>query len=241
MTQSGPHLAVPLAVERTGGKHAPDRRRQCLVRHRAERPAPLRYRRRRSGQVAIHTRTGEPPYTADRGHAVRFAGNWRDDAAHGLRLPRAKGRPASSRAIFSCNRSRSISAAPSLAFSRSLSSSSPLAGLLVSIASPAARNASRQLLSVAAVTPRLRETVSRSSPRSSRSTAAVLRCRDILPPRPGEAAPDSCGRSASPGRASPFVLSSIIHPLLRKSSAYEVSQSTGGREKTDQAWVEQKN
>src|SRR3954453_24035591 len=135
--QNGPHLAVPLAVERTGGKHAPDRRRQCLVRHRAERPAPLRHRRRRGGQVAIHTRTGEPPYTADRGHAVRFAGDRRDDAAHGLRLRRAKGRPASSRATFSFSRSRSISAAPSLAFSRSLSSSSPVAARLVRAASPA--------------------------------------------------------------------------------------------------------
>ena len=39
------------------------------------------------------------------------------------------------------------------------------------------------------------------SPRNSRSTAAVLRCRDILPPRPSAATPDSCGRSAAPGRA----------------------------------------
>ena len=37
---------------------------------------------------------------------------------------------------------------------------------------------------VAAVSPRLRDTVSRSSPRNSRCTAALLRCRDIRPPRP---------------------------------------------------------
>src|SRR5271166_3217634 len=114
-------------------------------------------------------------------------------------------------AIFSFSRSRSISAAPSRAFSRSLSSSSPVAGFVVSAASPAARNASRQAVSVAAVTPSPRDTVSRSSPRNSRSTAATLRGRDILPPRPGAATPDSCGRSASPGRVSTFVSWSMIH------------------------------
>jgi GT2 family glycosyltransferase/glycosyltransferase involved in cell wall biosynthesis len=100
------------------------------------------------------------------------------------------------RAIFSFNRSRSISAAPSRAFSRSLSSASPVVGWVVSTASPAARKASRHPVSVAAVTPSDRDTSSRSSPRSNRSTAAVFLCRDILPPRPGDAAQDSCGRSA---------------------------------------------
>ena len=33
------------------------------------------------------------------------------------------------------------------------------------------------------------------------STTAILRCRDILPPRPSAAAPDFCGRSAALGRA----------------------------------------
>lgn len=61
---------------------------------------------------------------------------------------------------------------------------------------------SRQPLGVAGVTPRLRDTVFRSSPRRSRSTAAVLRCRDIRPPRPSAAVPASRARSASPGRAS---------------------------------------
>src|SRR5436190_4227753 len=64
----------------------------------------------------------------------------------------------------------------------------------------ASEEASCQLVNVAALIPSSRETVSRSSPRNSRSTAALLRCRDILPPRPSAATPDSCGRSASPGR-----------------------------------------
>src|SRR4051794_26732696 len=166
MPQSRPDLAVPLAMERAGGKHAPDRYRQRLIRHRTARPAPLRRRWRRGGQVTIHARAGEPPHPADRGQAIRFAGNRRDSPAHGLRLRRAKGRPASSRAIFSFSRSRSISAAPSLAFSRSLSSSSPVAARLVRAASPPARKESCQPVSVAAVTPNSRETVSRSSPRN---------------------------------------------------------------------------
>ena len=34
----------------------------------------------------------------------------------------------------------------------------------------------------------------------SRSTAVVLRCRDILPPWPGATPPDSGGHCVSPGR-----------------------------------------
>jgi hypothetical protein len=60
----------------------------------------------------------------------------------------------------------------------------------------------RHPVSVAAVTPSSRERVSRSSPRNSRSTAALLRWRDILPPRPSAAAPDPCARAASSSRAS---------------------------------------
>ena len=59
-----------------------------------------------------------------------------------------------------------------------------VAGRLARLASPADRNASRQPLSVAAVTPSERDTMSRSSPRRGRSTASRLRCRDIRPPPP---------------------------------------------------------
>ncbi len=144
MTQPCPHLAMPLAMERAGGKDAldrpGDRGRQRVVRHRAERPAPLRRRWHR--QMAINPRAGEPPHAADRGQAVRLAGDRREGAAHGVRLRRAKGRSASRIAIFSFKRSRSISAAPSLAFSRSLASSSPVAARVARAASPAARKAS---------------------------------------------------------------------------------------------------
>jgi hypothetical protein len=37
---------MPLAMERAGGKHALDRRRQPIIRHRAERTAPLRLQHR---------------------------------------------------------------------------------------------------------------------------------------------------------------------------------------------------
>src|SRR3982751_5515042 len=88
-------------------------------------------------------------------------------------------------AAFSASSSRSSTVSPSLAFSRSTSRSLASAGLVASAASPPARKASRQPASVAAVTPSARETVSRSSPRRSRSTASRLRGRDIRPPRPG--------------------------------------------------------
>jgi hypothetical protein len=51
-------------------------------------------------------------------------------------------------ALFSCSTSRSISTALSLVFRRSLSSSSPVAGFVVSAASQVDRNASRQPLNV---------------------------------------------------------------------------------------------
>jgi hypothetical protein len=87
----------------------------------------------------------------------------------------------------------------SRALRRSLSSTSPPLGRVARLASPAARKASRQPLRGAAVTPSGRDTVSRFSPRSSRSTAARLRRRDIRPPRPEPAA-----------SAVPAV---IIHPI----------------------------
>src|SRR6185437_10292082 len=178
---------MALAMERAGGEHGLDRCGQRSIRQRAHRSTPSWCRGRSA--LAVNARAGNAPSTADRRQPIRFAGYRRSHLAHGLNVRRDKGRLASSTAIFSCKRSRSISAAPSLAFSRSLSSSSPVADFVTRAASPAARNASRQPLSVAAVTPRLRETVSRSSPRNNRNTVAALRCRDILPPRPGDAAP----------------------------------------------------
>src|SRR5437763_14590343 len=45
ITQSRPDLAMPLAVERTGGEYILDRGGQRVIRHRAERSAPLPRRR----------------------------------------------------------------------------------------------------------------------------------------------------------------------------------------------------
>ena len=153
MTQSCPDLAMPspwnglaastprIAVVSASSDIAPSGPRRCAQRVGA------------AGQVAIHTRAGEPPDPADRGQAVRFAGDRRDSAAHGLRLRRAKGRrPPGWRSSRSAGRARS---APPRAWPSAgrLSSSSPVAGRVVSAASPAARKASRQPVSVAAVTP----------------------------------------------------------------------------------------
>src|ERR1700722_19461727 len=200
VAQPGPDLAMTFAMEPAGGQHHADFLHQNCIWHRAGRSRTSGRRRGYWQLMAINAGAGDSPDPADRGQTVWPAADRRNGPAHRLGLRRPKGRLASSIAIFSCNRSRSISAAPSFAFSRSLSSSSPLAGFVASAASPAARKASRPPLSVAAVTPRPRDTVSRSSPRNNRTTVAVFRCRDILPPRPSAAAPDSCGRSAPPGR-----------------------------------------
>jgi hypothetical protein len=80
---------------------------------------------------------------------------------------------------------------------------------VVSAASPADQKASPQPLSVAKA-PRHGPG---PSPRNQRGAAVILRCRDILLPRPG------------------LIASLLVHdtPLSRKSSACEVSQSTVGR------------
>ena len=141
MSQPCPDLAMTFAMERAGGQHGTDRRRQRVVGHRARWSAPPRWRcvgpRRR--RVAINPGSGEPPDPADCRHAIRLAVDRRNSPAHGLSLRRPKGRLASRMAIFSSSRSRSINAAPSLAFSRSPSRSSPVAGFVVSAASPAAQ------------------------------------------------------------------------------------------------------
>src|SRR4029453_10481476 len=88
-------------------------------------------------------------------------------------------------------------------------------GRLARAASPAARNESRHEVSVAAVTPSERDTVSRSSPRSRRSTASLLRCRDIRPPRPTPTAPEAVAVSVI-----------VLHLFCGTKSASEVSHST---------------
>src|SRR4051812_18548261 len=107
----------------------------------------------------------------------------------------------------------SSSISPSLAFSRSVSSASPAVDRVARLASPADKKVSCHPLRVAAVTPRARESISRSSPRNRRNTASHLRWRDIRPPRPKPTPPEA-------------VVCVFIVTLLRITSAYRVSQRT---------------
>src|SRR4051794_5477850 len=102
---------------------------------------------------------------------------------------------------------------PTFSFSRPISASRASAGRLFNEASPAARNASRQPLSSAAVTPSSRDSSSRSSPRSRRSTASCLRRADIRRrcPGVGPATPAWWARSAGPTPTP--TASSILHLL----------------------------
>ena len=128
-------------------------------------------------------------------------------------------------AIFSFNRSRSISAAPRFAFSRSLSSSSPFAGFVLR---PLRRRPER--LAPAGQGRRRHAQTARNRFQILATQQSQHRCRLALPrhpaPAPERRCANSCGRSASPGRAS--IVRLIVHgsPLVRKSSACEVSQST---------------
>ena len=64
-----------------------------------------------------------------------------------------------------------------------------------------------------------------------------MRCRDLLPPHPGDAAADWWSLRVARPR---FDVRALIHdpPLSRQSSAYEVSQSTVGRERGEKTLTE---
>src|SRR5271157_2899685 len=101
-------------------------------------------------------------------------------------------------------------------FSRCVSSLSTSASRAFRLAAPPSRNCSRQPDSVAAVTPSSRESVSRSSPRSSRRTAANLRFADQRP-RPSHrssGAPPVALRAPS-GAPEAGSLSLLIHTSSR--------------------------
>src|SRR3712207_6197851 len=203
---------MTLAMERARRQDSTDLGGEHRIGQRPAWPPALPVRLRFA--MPVDARPGHPPDAADPGQAIGLAAARRERPAHRLDLLWAKGRPLSSRAILASSSSRSSSISPSRALSRSLSSTSPVAGRVARLASPAARKASRQPLSVAAVTPSERETVSRSSPRSSRRTASRLRWRDMRPPRPGPAAP---------------VVSVVIVTPPRTGSANGASQPTVGR------------
>src|SRR5687767_13988658 len=163
-----------------------------------------------------------------------MAGGGRDLPAHDLGLRRAKGRSTSRRSIFASRSSAVIVSSPTLACSRSISASRASAGRLLSDASPPARNWSRQPLSSAAVTPSARETSSRSSPRSSRSTASCLHRADIRRRGSGvgPSPPAWWARSAGP---TPTPTVSSILTSLQLPTCKAVSQRTVGRGNADPA------
>src|ERR671938_788767 len=190
-TQPGPDLPVTLAVEGAGGQDGADRLHQCRIRHRPDRTGTPGRLCAGWGEMPIGGGARGSPDPAHSGQAVGLAARGRDGPAHGRDLRRAKGRPLSRAAILASNSSRSSSISPNLAFRRSLSSPSPVVGRVARLASPAARKVSRHPLSVAAVTPSARESVSKSSPRSRRRTAPRLRWRDMRPPRPKPTPPEA--------------------------------------------------
>src|SRR3954464_7882200 len=214
--QPGPDLPVTLTVKGAGGQNRADRLQQGCIRHRPNRAwTPGRFGPR-GGEMAVDGGARGAPDPAHAGQAIGPAACGRDGPAHRRDLRRAKGRLASRAAILASSNSRSSSIAPSFAFRRSVSSASPSVDRVARLASPAETKVSCHPVRVAAVTPSARESVSRSSPRSIRSTASRLRWRDMRPPRPKPIPPEAA-------------VSVVIVTLLRITSAYRVSQRTGER------------
>src|SRR3954453_15577972 len=189
--QPGPDLPVTLTVKGAGGQDRADRIHQGGIRHWPNRTGTPRRFGPRGGEMPIDAGPRCAPNSADAGQTIGLAACGRDGPAHGRDLFRAKGRLASRAAILASSSSRSSSISPSFAFRRSVSSASPSVDRVARLASPAATKVSCHPLRVAAVTPRARESVSRSSPRSIRSTVSRLRWRDMRPPRPKPTPPEA--------------------------------------------------
>src|SRR6478609_3860079 len=182
--QPRPQLAVALTVERAVLQELPDLRHQVLVRHRAKRSRSLAPH---IVQVVAMAVDGRPRHAPDPRHplqAINLVRGGRDLAAHRLDLRRAKGRAVSRRSILASSSSLAMVRSPTFSFRRPISSSRASAGRLFKHASPAARKASRQPLSSAAVTASSRETSSRSSPLSKRVGRAPTYPRPPQRPRP---------------------------------------------------------
>src|SRR3954470_10211339 len=222
--QPGPDLAVTLAVKRAGGQDGTDRLDQRGIRHRPDRARTPGQLGPGGGEMPVDAAPRGAPDPAHAGQTIGPAACGRDGPAHGRDLRRAKGRLASRAAILASSSSRSSSISPSFAFRRSVSSASPLVDRVARLASPAATKVSCHPVRVAAVTPSARESVSRSSPRSIRSTVSRLRWRDMRPPRPKPTPPEA-------------VACVFIVTLLRIMSTYKVSQRTVERSIVDHRLV----
>ena len=129
-----------------------------------------------------------------------------------------------------------MSSSPTLACSRWCSSSRASGARLFSPAWPAARNWSRHWEARAAVIPNSRDTDSRFSPRSRRSTVARLRRAENRPFRSRSAAGLVALRalSAAVDSSTCFLISTR---LLRELSRNQVSKKTLGRRTTGLANV----
>src|SRR3954447_14890377 len=226
--QPGPQLAVALAVERAVRQELSDRRCQALVRYGAARPGPLALAGRQGTSVAVDGSPRHAPDARDPLQAVDSARRRRDLPAHRLGLRRAKGRAVSKRSIAASRSSVVIVSSPTLACSRPIAASRASAGRVFSDAPPPARNRSRQPLSSAAGAPRPRETSSRSSPRSRRSTASCLRQADMRRRGSGAGPSPPAWRARSAG-PTPTPTVSSISTSLQSPTCKAVSQRTVGR------------
>ena len=202
---------------------------QDVVRGGPDRPAPpARRRGRRRLPPRVDARAGALPHPADPLHAIRPTRGDRVGALHRLDLRRAKGPPASNWSTFAYSSSVSISSSPILACSRRLASSLASGARLFRLAWPAARNRSRHCAARAAVIPSSRDTDSRSSPRSRRSTVSRLRRADNRPPRPRPAASPVALRALPPPPPIPDLVSPSRHASCEYSLAIKCPRKPWG-------------
>src|SRR3954453_22702035 len=208
-------VVIPLGYPAHSATASPSARNLTvpLVRHRTERPGPPALDRLRPVAMAVDCRSRHAPDPCHPLQAVDLVRRGRDPPAHRLDLLGTKGRLDPSCSILASSNSLAIVRSPTFSLRRPISASRALVGRVFNDASPAARKAPRQLLRSAAVPPSWRDSSSRSSPRSSLSTASCLRRADIRPRRSGVDPPPPAWWARSDGPTPAPTSSSILHLL----------------------------
>ena len=172
--QTGPDFAIALAGEAARGDGLLDVLQQSGV-VAGSHGAGAAFGHDRCLPVAIHGCPRNIPAAGDPRQAIDAIRGGRDRLAHRLDLRRAKGAPASRRAIFSRNSSVSMVISPTFPFSRVISSSRSSRSCSFSVAAAANKARSRHCDNRAAVTLSSRASSSSGSPRSRRLTARSFR------------------------------------------------------------------
>ncbi len=198
-TQAGPNLTIAFTGEGRMSQDGANVLHQHLIRTRSHGTRALPGTIRLPGPLTlgIKGRPRQAPDPTDSTPSINFLGGGRGGPAYFLDLRHRKGRPDSKRSTFWWRSSHSMVTSPNFSFSWATSASFFSLGSFLRAAWPACRNFSRHWEIWAAVTPISRESSSKSSPRSRRTTMAAFCLKEYTGALPGWPGPSPTALRAS--------------------------------------------